>query len=68
LESVGHLSPVLLKKELMGFREAKGYLPRVVVSHIPPTFQREVGREIKKVARELGARIDLGYEDMKVNL
>ncbi len=68
LESVGHLSPSLLKKELMEFRGAKGYLPRVVVSHIPPTFQREVEREVKIVARELGTRIDMGYEGMKIRL
>jgi cAMP phosphodiesterase len=68
LESVGHLSPSLLKKELMDFREVKGYLPRVVVSHIPLTFQSEVGREIRKVARELGTRVDMSYEGMKIRL
>jgi cAMP phosphodiesterase len=68
LESVGHLSPSLLERELTEFREAKGYLPRVVVSHIPPTFQREVEREIKKVARGLGTRIDMGCEGMRIRL
>jgi cAMP phosphodiesterase len=68
LESVGHLSPSLLKNELIAFRESKRYLPRVVVSHIPPTSQREVEREVKIVARELATRIDIGYEDMKIRL
>jgi cAMP phosphodiesterase len=68
LESVGHLSPQLLKKELRQFRKTKGYLPRIVVSHIPPTFEEEVEREIRKMARELGTRVDMGYEGMKIRL
>jgi cAMP phosphodiesterase len=68
LKRVGHLSPGLLKKELIQFREAKGYLPRVIVSHLPPTFQKEVEREIEKVAREMGTQVDIGYEGMKVKL
>lgn len=68
LKSVGHLSPELLKGELIQFRQTKGYLPGVVVMHVPPSFERQVQREIKSVARELGARIDIGYEGMKITL
>jgi ribonuclease BN (tRNA processing enzyme) len=68
LKSVGHLSPELLKGELIQFRQTKGYLPRVVVIHIPPWFEREVKREIKKVAEELRTRIDIGCEGMKITL
>jgi ribonuclease BN (tRNA processing enzyme) len=68
LKSVGHLSPELLKEELLQFRQIKGYLPRVVVIHIPPQAEEEVKREVKRVARELRARIDIGYEGMKITL
>src|SRR4030043_1462793 len=68
LESVGHLSAGLLKEELMQFRHIKGYLPRVVLIHIPPQFQKEVRQEEKRVARELGIDIDIGYEGMKITL
>lgn len=68
LKSVGHLSAGLLKEELVQFRQAKRYLPRVVVVHIPAQFQREVEQEVKEVARQLGTSIDIGYEDMKINL
>jgi cAMP phosphodiesterase len=68
LKSVGHLSPELLRQELIQFRQVRGYTPRVVVIHVPPQFEREVKQEIKKVARELGTRIDIGYEGMKIVL
>jgi ribonuclease BN (tRNA processing enzyme) len=68
LKSVGHLSAGLLKEELIQFRETKGYLPRVVVIHIPPQLQRVVKQEIKRVAQELRIRIDIGHEGMKISL
>ncbi len=68
LKSVGHLSAGLLREELIQFKQMKGYLPRVIVIHIPPHLQREVEQEVKEVARGLGVRIDIGYEGMKVNL
>jgi cAMP phosphodiesterase len=68
LRSVGHLSSQPLKEELTQFRQTKGYLPRVVVIHIPPQFQGEVEQEVKEMARELGINIDIGYEGMKITL
>ncbi|OGO60110.1 MAG: hypothetical protein A2Z36_03295 [Chloroflexi bacterium RBG_19FT_COMBO_48_23] len=68
LKSVGHLSAGLLKEELTQFRQIKGYLPRVVVIHIPPHFQKEVEQEVKEISRELGIDIDIGYEGMKITL
>jgi cAMP phosphodiesterase len=68
LKSVGHLSAGLLKEELVQFRQAKRYLPRVVVVHIPSQSQREVEQEVKEVGRELGISIDVGYEDMRIIL
>jgi cAMP phosphodiesterase len=68
LKSVGHMSSQLLKEELIQFRRIKGYLPRVVVVHIPPPFQRDVEQEVKEIAGELGISIDIGYEGMKITL
>lgn len=68
LEKVGHLSPELLKDELIQFIQTKGYLPRVVVIHIPPQLEAEIKREIKRVAGELGTRIDIAYEGMKITI
>ncbi|UCH50433.1 MAG: MBL fold metallo-hydrolase [Chloroflexota bacterium] len=68
LRSVGHLSAGLLKEELMQFRQIKGYLPRIIVIHIPPPFQKDVEQEVKEISRELGIDIDIGYEDMEITL
>jgi ribonuclease BN (tRNA processing enzyme) len=67
-KSVGHLSPELLKEEMINFRQAKGYLPRIVVVHIPLQAEREIRREVKRVAGELGTRIDVGHEGMKITV
>ena len=65
---VGHLSPRLLKEELVQFRQLKGYLPRVIVIHLALSHEREVGQEIARIAGELEGDISLGCEDMEVAL
>ena len=66
--SSGHLSPRLLKQELVDFQRIKGYLPPVVLVHISPQFEGEIQDEVGQVAKEIGARITLGYEGMRVSL
>jgi len=68
LKSNGHLSPELLKYELMQFNIIKGYLPRVVAIHVAPQYEKEVRGELKRIARQLGTCIDMGYEGMKIQL
>lgn len=63
---VGHLTPRLLKDELVSFREHKGYLPPTVVVHMNPLYEQEIGRQIQQVSEELDAEILLGYEGMKI--
>ena len=64
----GHLTPSLLKEELMVFRELKGYLPPVVVVHMNPRLEKEIETEIAVVAKALNNSINLGYEGMQLNL
>jgi ribonuclease BN (tRNA processing enzyme) len=64
----GHLTPALLKQELVSFREVNGYLPRVVAVHMNPALEEEIATEIAAVAEALGASITLGYEGMELNL
>ena len=63
-----HLTPNLLQQELIGFRELKGYLPRVVVVHINPWLEEEIEAEIAAVAGSLDNIITLGYEGMQLHL
>lgn len=62
----GHLTPSLLKEELVAFRELKGYLPRVVTVHMNPALETEIKAEIAAVAEELNSSITLGYEGMQL--
>ena len=64
----GHLTPALLKQELVSFQEVNGYLPRVVVVHMNPALEEEIAAEIAVVAEALGGSITLGYEGMQLNL
>ena len=64
----GHLTPNLLKQELISFREVKGYLPQVVTVHMSPRLEEEIEAEIAVVAEELNNSISLGYEGMELNL
>jgi len=65
---VGHLTPQLLKKELLKFRQIKGYLPNTYIVHLNTTLENEIEAETAQVARELEANITLGREGMKIHL
>lgn len=64
----GHLTPGLLKQELATFREVKGYLPPVVVVHMNPRFQRQIGAETAELAKALSTSISLAYRGMEFHL
>lgn len=58
----GHLCPKTLKKELMGFRRVKGYLPQVVLIHLSPQLEEEIKAEVEEVAKELSLPIAIACE------
>lgn len=64
----GHLTPSLLKQELINFRELKGYLPQVVVVHMNPRLEKEIETEIEAIARTLNNPITLAHEGMHLQL
>ncbi|MEE8413881.1 MAG: MBL fold metallo-hydrolase [Dehalococcoidales bacterium] len=63
-----HLTPNLLRQELIIFRELKGYLPRVVTVHMSPELEVEIRAELAVVAGELNTQIEPGYEGMEIDL
>ncbi|OGN99637.1 MAG: hypothetical protein A2Y58_01670 [Chloroflexi bacterium RBG_13_51_52] len=67
LES-GHLTPALLQQELISFREIKGYLPSVVLTHMNPLIEKDIKAEISKVEKALNIKIEFGYEGMRINI
>ena len=64
----GHLTPNLLKQELIVFRTLKGYLPQVVTVHMSPDLETEIATELAAVAEELHATIALAHEGMELRL
>ena len=64
----GHLTPSLLKRELISFKEVKGYLPPVIVVHMSPNLEEEIAAEVAAVARDLDNPIALAYEGMRLHL
>ena len=65
---IGHMTPELLKPELIQFRQKKGYLPPIVLVHMAPLLENEIKEEAAGLAKELNARISLGYEGMGIEV
>ncbi|MBI2305173.1 MAG: hypothetical protein HYU86_10585, partial [Chloroflexi bacterium] len=64
----GHLTPRLLRGELLEIRKRQGRLPAVLVIHMSPAADEEIRGELKDLGRELEASIIVGNEGMKVLL
>jgi hypothetical protein len=70
-QSVGsskHMTPRLLKRELLDFKNLKGYVPQVLTVHMNPILEDEIAEEISAVAGSLNASITLAEEGMKITL
>ena len=65
---VGHMTPALLRPELMEFRQRKGYLPPIILVHMAPPMEGEIREEATELARELDAKIDLACEGMDIEV
>ena len=64
----GHLTPSLLRQELLSFQNIKGYLPQVITVHMNPDMEREIEAEIAEIACTLSCKISLAQEGMLVQL
>ena len=67
-EKNAHLTPNLLKRELITFEEINGYIPDVVTVHMNPRMEGEIKTELSLVADDLNCRITPGYEGMEISL
>jgi cAMP phosphodiesterase len=63
-----HLTPGLLKEELLEFQKIKGYLPDVVTVHMNPSLESEIEAELSVIAGELGNSVIPAYEGMEIEL
>ena len=65
-----HLTPALLKDELLSFRKINGYLPKIVTVHMFPQSpeSEQIIAGLREVATELDTRIIPGYEGLEITL
>lgn len=62
----GHLTPSLLERELDEFRSRKGYLPRVIATHLHPALEADICAGLDGVSRRLRATIVPGRQGLAV--
>jgi phosphoribosyl 1,2-cyclic phosphodiesterase len=68
MSKLRHLTPHLLAAELDGFKKSKGYLPRVIATHIPVAFEKELRGELASVAKELKCQLEVAGEGLVIDL
>ncbi len=61
---VGHLTPDLLRQELLKATRERSSMPRIVVVHMRPDHEEEIREELGHVSTELGVEITPAIEDM----
>ena len=64
----GHLTPKLLREQLLEATKAKLSIPKMVAVHINVPNQDEVLPEVESVRAELGIDLTAGYEEMRIVL
>jgi len=64
----GHLTPSLLRDELLLFQEIKGYLPEVVAVHMNPLLEEDIKKELAEIAVGLGNNVTPAYEGMQLEI
>ncbi len=67
-ENSGHLTPLLLEKELVDFKRLKGFLPHVLAMHMSPVQEDEIRAELAQLSRKLAVKITPGKRHLKLNL
>lgn len=64
----GHLTPNLLKQEILNFQKTKSYLPDVVTVHMNPILELEIKAELSAIATELGNKVTPAIEGMEIKI
>jgi ribonuclease BN (tRNA processing enzyme) len=63
-----HLTPALLEKELLAFRDCRGYLPGVIAVHMDASREGRIKEGLAEVARRNGILVTVAYEGMRVRV
>jgi ribonuclease BN (tRNA processing enzyme) len=63
-----HMTPSLLREELLAFRKIRGFLPQVIAVHMYPPLEDEIKAELAAISAELGNPINTAYEGQWLEL
>ncbi len=66
--ATGHMTPAFLEEALAEFRARRGYLPRVVVTHINPPWEQAVRREMEGLGRRMPVEVLVAEADMVIEI
>ena len=64
----GHLTPRFLEETLTAFRNRRGYLPKVIVTHMNPPWEEIIRQELVPVAAKLGIELSVSWSEMTVEI
>ena len=59
----GHLTPGLLREAMVDFVLQKGYHPRVVVTHMSPSWESDIRAELEALKEDLGLDLTVSRAD-----
>lgn len=68
MSKVGHMTPNVLKRELLNFKNIRGYSPQVIAVHVNPAGERKILSELVSVRETTGIDISLAKEGMLIKL
>jgi ribonuclease BN (tRNA processing enzyme) len=63
-----HLTPSLLREELLLFRKVHNTIPRVLIVHQSPYYEAEIAKEVELMAKDIDADITMGQEGMIIDI
>jgi ribonuclease BN (tRNA processing enzyme) len=67
-KQTGHLTPHLLEKELISFRELKGYMPDILAIHMDAVVEPTIREELAAVSKNLKIPIAVAQENMLLHI
>jgi cAMP phosphodiesterase len=68
MSQVGHMTPNVLKQELLNFKNIKGYSPKVIAVHMNPEGESKILSELTSVRETTGFDLSLAKEGMLIKL
>jgi ribonuclease BN (tRNA processing enzyme) len=68
MQKLRHLTPDLLVEELEQFRQIKGYIPRVIVTHVPLLYEDALKTELAAASKQLEMELEVAYEGLVIEV